>query len=387
MKNFLLPLLSTIMLMLLCSAHTYAEQTATELAKETKSPVAGQTAGAGTLSSYPQLFLPPVSQITRRTGNHDSTLRHPYRFTEPEYPTGMSTRLLAKNGSVPAAGAASAPAAPGGPGGSQQDSLAEVGEKLANPLSNIWGLFTQFGLTFSDGDVNQGDDQIGGNMIFQPIMPIPLFGKGKDQWKIIMRPSVPFLMGTPVPEGFDDFGQKTGLGDTLLPLPVSWPAGNWLMGLGPAFTLPTSTIDAFGRQQWAVGPTGILGYKTKKWIGGIFPQYYFGIGSRGDQGKKPDASYMSLLYFFIYNLPEAWQVGFNPVINYDNKATDGNQWSVPVGLLVAKTTKIANRPVKFQFGVEYSVVSQDTFDQQVLFKLNIIPVIEALIKEPLFGGG
>ena len=47
--------------------------------------------------------------------------------------------------------------------------------------------------------------------------------------------------------------------------------------------------DAFGRQQFATGPTGIIGYKTKKWIGGVFPQYYWGIGSRGDQGSKPDA--------------------------------------------------------------------------------------------------
>jgi hypothetical protein len=40
MKNFLLSLLSMIMLMLLCSSHTYAEQTAEELAKQTQNPVA-----------------------------------------------------------------------------------------------------------------------------------------------------------------------------------------------------------------------------------------------------------------------------------------------------------------------------------------------------------
>jgi len=53
----------------------------------------------------------------------------------------------------------------------------------------------------------------------------------------------------------------------------------------------------------------------------------------------------------------------------------------------AKTTKIANRPVKFQFGVEYSVVSQDAFGPRWLLKLNVIPVIQSLIPESLFGGG
>ena len=41
-------------------------------------------------------------------------------------------------------------------------------------------------------------------------------------------------------------------------------------------------------------------------------------------------------------------------------------------------------PVKFQFAVEYSVVSQDDFGKKALIKLNVIPVIPALIKEPLF---
>ena len=93
-----------------------------------------------------------------------------------------------------------------------------------------------------------------------------------------------------------------------------------------------------------------------------------------------------MLYAFIYNLPEAWQVGFNPNITYNNKAPDGDHWNVPVGLLVAKTTKVWNRPVKFQFGIEYSVVSPDTFGQRLLIKLNIIPVIQSLIPEPLLGG-
>jgi hypothetical protein len=349
--------------------------------------VAGQSARDSALFAEPRLGSTLFNQATRLTGNPDSTGWHPYRFTERDYLTGMSTRLLAKNGAAPAGGAAKAPAAPGVPSGSEHGSLAEVGTKLANPVSNVWGLFTRFSVSFNDGDLNQGDDQIGGSVAFQPIMPIPLYGKGKDAWKIITRPNVSLVMGQPVPEGFDDFGQKTGLSDTLLPLAIAWPAGKWILALGPTFNLPTSTIDAFGQQQWGLGPTGILGYKTKEWIAVAFPQYHFGIGSRGDQGKKPDMSAMNLFYVFFYNLPDAWLVGFNPTITYNDKATDGNQWTVPVGLTVAKTTKIWNRPVKFEFGIEYSVVSPDAFGKQVLVKLNVIPVIQSLITEPLFGGG
>jgi len=271
---------------------------------------------------------------------------------------------------------------------SEHGSLADVGAKLSNPASDVWALFTEFGVNASDGDANTGNQLFSGNLSFQPILPVPLYGEGANGWKLIVRPTIPVLFGNPVPDpnNFNHFDRQTGLGDMLLPLPVIPPAGNWILGLGPTFTLPTSTEDAFGRQQWAVGPTAIFGYKTKKWVAVVFPQYFFGIGSRGDQGDKADASYMGMLYSAFYNLPDAWQIGFNPTITYDHKAPKGNRWNVPIGLVVAKTTSIGGKPVKFQFGFEYSVVSQDDFGQRFQIKLNIIPVIPPLIKKALFGG-
>jgi hypothetical protein len=42
--------------------------------------------------------------------------------------------------------------------------------------------------------------------------------------------------------------------------------------------------------------------------------------------------------------------------------------------------------VQFQFAFEYSVPSQDVFGQRFQARLNIIPVIGALVKKPIFGG-
>ena len=92
-----------------------------------------------------------------------------------------------------------------------------------------------------------------------------------------------------------------------------------------------------------------------------------------------------MLYFFIYNLPDAWQIGFNPTITFDNRASSGNKWNVPIGPIVAKTIKIGNVPVKLQLGMEYSVVHQDDFGQRAQIKLNIIPVIKSLVKRPILG--
>ena len=269
-----------------------------------------------------------------------------------------------------------------------EGSLAEVGKKLSNPLTDIWALNTQFGLIFSDGDVNTGDSEVSGSMIFQPILSVPLFGKDENLWKLVMRPVVPILFQAPVPTGFDTFDRETALGDISIPFLLSPPSGqHWLLGLGPTVSFPTATVDALGQEQFSIGPAALIGWKNEDVILGVFPQYFFKVGSIGDQADKPDVSNMTLLYFAFYNLPKAWQVGLNPTVTYDNKASPGNQWNVPIGLTVAKTTRIGNLPVKFQFGIDYSVVSQDDFGQRVLIKLNVIPVIKPLVKKSIFGGG
>ena len=269
--------------------------------------------------------------------------------------------------------------------GSGHGSLAEIGQKLSDPTSDVWALFTEFDLSFSDGDLNKGSSEVGARMLFQPILPIPLYGRGANEWKLITRPSIPVLFSQPVPKGFDNFTHLGGLGDIQLPMLVSPPTGNLLLGLGPTFLLPTATQTEFGRHQWGVGPTLVAGYKTKDWIAFVFPQYTWGIG--GWNGKeRPDASNLSMIYTFAYNLPDAWQIGFNPTINYDARATSGNRWNLPVGLFVAKTTKIGNLPVKVLLGIDYSVVSQDAFGQRAQIKLTIIPVIHSLVKNPIFGG-
>lgn len=268
---------------------------------------------------------------------------------------------------------------------SEDGSLAEVGAKLSNPVSDVWALFTEFDLYFSDGNLNKGSSKVGARMIFQPVLPFPLYGQGKDGWKLITRPQIPVIFSQPVPKGFDEFDHLGGLGDIQFPMLVSPPSENWLFGIGPTWLFPSATREVFGQQQWGAGPAAVIGYHTKDWVGGVMPQYTFGIGGWNNK-NTPDASYLSMLYFFAYNLPYAWQIGFNPTISYDHNASSGNQWNVPVGLFVAKTVKMGNVPLKFQLGVEYSVISQDAFGQQAQIKLNIIPVIPSLVKTPILGG-
>jgi hypothetical protein len=276
---------------------------------------------------------------------------------------------------------------------------AEAGAKLSNPLSDVWALFTEFDFTYSDGDFTDGH-QSGQTMIFQPIMPFEF----SENWKMITRPTVPFVFSTDIPDGrrwstsplSDDattileadgtatFDSKQGLGDISLPLLFSpkVPGRSWGWGLGPTFTFPTATTDELGHDAWEIGPAAVWTYHDPKWSLAVLGQYWWNYAESGSD--TPDTSHGTILYSVWRNLPNAWQVGFNPTITYNDKTAGDDKWNVPVGLGIAKTVMMGKMPVKFQFSVEKSVVRQDDFGADWKIRFNVIPVIPSLQSKPFF---
>jgi hypothetical protein len=265
---------------------------------------------------------------------------------------------------------------------------AEIGKKLSNPVSDLWALFTEFDFAFNGGKFVDDLDKPAYTMGFQPVMPLNL----SENYRLIVRPSIPVVFSAsipgPGPTGID-FDRHLGLGDIFVPLLLSpkpilnLPLDVGLVGgLGPTLLFPTATDKDLGGKQWGAGPSAALAFMRGNVVTGVFPQYWWGYAS--EDTKRPRMNKGILLYFFFYNLPDAMQIGFNPNITYDARAESGNKWNVPVGITVAKTTKVGGMPVKFQLGAEYSVVSQDDYGKRFMLKLNIIPVIAPLIKGPIF---
>jgi hypothetical protein len=148
---------------------------------------------------------------------------------------------------------------------------------------------------------------------------------------------------------------------------------------------PSATTNALGNDQWGLGPAVVVGYKWEKLTAVLFPNYFWKIGSSGQDETTPNISQGTLLYSLTYALANAWQIGTNPTISYNNNAKGGNQWNVPVGLFVGKTIKVGKMPINIKLAVEYSVVRQDTFGKEANIRFLITPVVPALIKNPIFG--
>jgi hypothetical protein len=284
---------------------------------------------------------------------------------------------------------ATAEEAKGAAGGSEHGDMGEIGKKLADPLANLWALnFNSFMPGFFNGDVNNGDAKLGATTIFQPILPVPLYGEGKSEFRVIMRPVVPLIWSTPIPEGLNEFDHKSGIGDIQLPFVFALPAsisGNWILGAGPVFEFPTATEDVLGADQWSAGPAIAVGYKSKNLTSFLFLNTFWKIGSAGQDNSTPDTKKATMTYSMQYGLKEGWQIGTNPTISYNDNASSGNKWNVPVGVFIGKTMILGKMPVNIKLGVEYSVVSPDAFGQQAAIRLQVTPIIAGLIKNPILG--
>lgn len=156
-----------------------------------------------------------------------------------------------------------APASASDAGQAGGQSAAEIGQKLANPLSDIWALFTEIDYNWSEGDLSDGKWRNGQSVIVQPVMPIPL----TDNAKLITRPTLPVIVSVDQPDGIKnpDTGEATfdtndGLGDLQLPLLYSRtpaPGDSWSFAIGPTFQFPTHS-GGLGTDTWEAGPAGAV---------------------------------------------------------------------------------------------------------------------------------
>lgn len=268
-----------------------------------------------------------------------------------------------------------------GPAASQEqgESLTEVNKKLTNPVSEIWSISFQQNNYLISTVPGQGD-RWNSNLNFQPVLPVALTGN----WNLITRPVVTLVNSTPSPTVDGRIERATTFGDTILMenlAPGPAIAGNWLVGIGPTFIFPTAASDHTGQGKWQVGPAGILGYLSQKWILGAFVQNWTSFAGDDD---RPDTNQMNLQPIAACFLPGGWSVGYSGNILANWKANGGDVWTVPVGLGVGKVVKFGRLPVKINLAGQWMAVHPDDFGQKWNVQVSISPVIPKLIKGTLF---
>ena len=256
-----------------------------------------------------------------------------------------------------------------------EESASELNRKLTNPVSSIWSISNQF----NNFELNNG--QWNNNWNFQPVMPVSVT---KDL-NLITRPVMPFYNIVPHETSPGEFARDAGLGDlTLLELLSPANSGNWVLGAGPTAIFPTATSHFTGQGKWQLGPSVVVGYLTKQYFIGVFPQQWWSIG--GEHGR-PDTNQMNLQPIATIFFGEGWSIGYSGNILADWTAPSEDVWTVPIGLGLGKVVKFGRLPVKIQLAVQYMPVHPRISGQEWNVQLQVTPVIPKLIKGVLFQQG
>lgn len=275
--------------------------------------------------------------------------------------------------------------------GERPRSLDDVNKALSNPVSDLWSITFQqnnFRLKYqlprdieeaARGETRDGE-RWSSNLLFQPVLPVGI----SEDWNLITRPVIPLFVSQPHPNGSANspFGtdRTTAFGDiTLLQLvsPTEKLVGKWLLGLGPTWIFPTGASDYTGFGKYQVGPAGIVGYLSEKWIAGVLVQNWTSFGG---SDTREETNSMNLQPIAAYFLRDGWSVGYSGNILADWKADDSDVWTLPIGASVAKVVKLGRLPVRFALAGQYMPVHPDQFGQKWNLQLTIAPVLPKLIK-------
>ncbi|HKO34817.1 MAG TPA: neuromedin U [Candidatus Limnocylindria bacterium] len=219
-----------------------------------------------------------------------------------------------------------------------------LAKQTQNPVADLVSIPFQFNFNSGGG---LGDGTLY-NLNIQPVIPITL----NEDWKLIARAIVPYI-SSPAPDG----GQEGGFGDIQLQSYFTQAhSGKVIWGIGPLFSFPAATNPLVRTGSWAAGPAAVVLTMPGHWvIGGLVNQLW----TYADNGGEPEVNQFVVQPFINYNFGVGWALSTGPLITANWNAPSGQEWTVPIGLGITKTTVFNRRPMNIGLQYYHNVVHPD----------------------------
>lgn len=246
----------------------------------------------------------------------------------------------------------------------QQPQPAAAGDvtALAKQSQNPVGDLVSVPLQFNFNTAGDLEDATLFNLNIQPVIPF----RASSRWNIIARAIVP-IDNVPANDGVS----YSGVGDIQLQL-YATPAkpGSLIWGVGPVFSFPTATAFPLRTGTFAAGAAAVALTMKGPWvIGGLVSQYW----PVADTGDEPETNLFVFQPAINYNFGGGWAMSFSPAITANWNAASGNEWTVPLGLGVTRTTVFSGRPINV--GMQYfinAVRPDGSAQRQLRFSMSLL---------------
>lgn len=234
----------------------------------------------------------------------------------------------------------------------------ELAQKLANPIASLISLPIQANYDSGFGLDSQGDTW---RINVQPVIPFEI----NEDWNVISRTIVPIVDQS----GFSNAEMnRSGISDTVQSLFFSpkEKVGDWILGAGPVFLLPTASHEVLGGEKWGVGPTAVALKQQGPWtLGGLTNH----ICSFAGDNDRDSINATFIQPFLTYITPTKTTLYLNSESTYNWQAS---QWSVPINLGANQMLKIGEQPLQVGIGARYWLDNPDQGAEGWGLRLNFI---------------
>lgn len=169
---------------------------------------------------------------------------------------------------------------------------------------------------------------------------------------LIARIILPYVSQPSLGEGIEP---TSGLGDMVFSMFFSPAApGKWIWGVGPVFSLPVPAEPTLGTGKWSVGPTAVFLKQRGGWTMGALLNHLWSFAGDADRASVNQ----TFLQPFLSNGLKSgvsFTLQSESVANWE--AESGEEWTVPLNVLITKVVKLGKRPMQIGGGAGYYVAS------------------------------
>jgi len=225
------------------------------------------------------------------------------------------------------------------------DSVDDLVRAAQNPVA------TMVSLPFQNNLQQLENGSTFNTLLIQPVLPFRL----NADWNLVTRTIIPAVALSSPPTGVS----RWALGDiqqSFFFSPNEFSSSAQVWGAGPVVSYPTASDSAYGSGKWGLGPSFVGVQFSGPWVVGALLNNVWSVA--GDSDRR-GVSFLSFQPFVNYNMSGGWFLQSAPLINADWKASNGNQWTVPVGGGAGRTFRIGSQAVTAVMSGFYNVERPD----------------------------